>query len=46
MASCPGAYDTLNRSAREAGFRALTVTGPLHQTPAGYRLQARLAELR
>ena len=38
------AYDTLTRSATVAGARPLTVTGPLHQTPAGYRLQVRLLE--
>jgi hypothetical protein len=39
-----GAYDTLTRSAGAAGARPLTVTGPLHQTQAGYRLQVRLVE--
>jgi len=39
-----GAYDTLTRSAGAAGARPLTVTGPLRQTPAGYRLQVRLLE--
>jgi hypothetical protein len=40
-----GAYDTLTRSAGAAGGRPLTITGPLHQTQAGYRLQVRLVEL-
>jgi hypothetical protein len=40
-----GAYDTLTRSAGAAGARPLTITGPLHQTQAGYRLQVRLVEL-
>jgi hypothetical protein len=39
-----GAYGTLIRSARAAGARPLTITGPLHQTQAGYRLQVRLVE--
>ena len=39
-----GAYDTLTRSAGAVGARPLTVTGPLHQTQAGYRLQVRLVE--
>ena len=39
-----GAYDTLTRSAGTGGARPLTVTGPLHQTQAGYRLQVRLVE--
>ena len=39
-----GAYDTLTRSAGGVGARPLTVTGPLHQTQAGYRLQVRLVE--
>ena len=39
-----GAYDTLTRSAGSVGARPLTVTGPLHQTQAGYRLQVRLVE--
>ena len=39
-----GAYDTLTRSAGTVGARPLTVTGPLHQTQAGYRLQVRLVE--
>jgi hypothetical protein len=39
-----GAYDTLTRSAGAVGVRPLTVTGPLHQTQAGYRLQVRLVE--
>ena len=38
------AYDTLTRSAGAVGARPLTVTGPLHQTQAGYRLQVRLVE--
>ena len=38
------AYDTLTRSAGAVGPRPLTVTGPLHQTQAGYRLQVRLVE--
>jgi Integrase core domain len=38
------AYDTLTRSAGAAGAGPLTVTGPLHQTQAGYRLQVRLVE--
>jgi len=38
------AYDTLVRSAGSAGARPLTVTGPLGQTRAGYRLQVRLVE--
>ena len=37
-------YDTLTRSAGAVGARPLTVTGPLHQTQAGYRLQVRLVE--
>jgi hypothetical protein len=39
-----GAYDTLTRSAGAIGARPLTVTGPLHQTQAGYRLQVRQVE--
>ena len=39
-----GAYDALTRSAGGVGARPLTVTGPLHQTQAGYRLQVRLVE--
>ncbi|MGO9784133.1 MAG: galactose oxidase-like domain-containing protein [Streptosporangiaceae bacterium] len=39
-----GAYDTLARSAGAVGARPLTVTGPLHQTQAAYRLQVRLVE--
>jgi hypothetical protein len=39
-----GAYDTLSRSAGAVGARPLMVTGPLHQTQAGYRLQVRLVE--
>ena len=38
------AYDTLTRSPGATGERPLTVTGPLHQTEAGYRLQVRLVE--
>ena len=38
------AYDTLARSSETAGGRPLTVTGPLHQTGAEYRLQVRLIE--
>ena len=37
-------YDTLTRSAGAVGARSLTVTGPLRQTQAGYRLQVRLVE--
>jgi hypothetical protein len=39
-----GAYDTLARPAGSASTRPLTVTGPLHQTQAGYQLQVRLIE--
>jgi len=39
-----GAYDTLTLSAEAIGSRPLTVTGPLHQTPAGYQLQVRLTD--
>ena len=39
------AYGTLVRSPRGAGARQVTVTGPLIQTKAGYRLQVRLVEL-
>jgi galactose oxidase len=39
-----GGYGTLTRSARAAGARPLTITGPLHQTQAGYRPQVRLVE--
>lgn len=39
-----GAYGRLTRLAGTGGARPLTVTGPLHQTPAGYRLQVRLFE--
>ena len=39
-----GAYDTLTRSAGAVGARPLTVTGPLQQTQAAYRLQVRLVE--
>jgi hypothetical protein len=39
-----GAYDTLARSRAAAGARSVTVTGPLQQTQAGYRLQVRLIE--
>jgi galactose oxidase len=38
------AYDVLTRSAGAVGSRPLTVTGPLHQTPAGYQLQVRLTD--
>ena len=38
------AYDTLIHSAGAAGAQRLTVTGPLHQTQAGHRLQVRLIE--
>jgi hypothetical protein len=38
------AYDTLTRSTGVVDARPLTVTGPLHQTQAGYRLQVRLVE--
>ena len=38
------AYDTLTRSPGATDARPLTVTGPLHQTEAGYRLQVRLVE--
>ena len=38
------AYDTLTRSAGVVDARPLTVTGPLHQTQAGYRLQVRLVK--
>jgi hypothetical protein len=38
------AYDTLTRSAQAASVQLLTVTGPLHQTPTGYRLQVRLVD--
>jgi hypothetical protein len=38
------AYDMLARSAGDVGTRPLTVTGPLHQTHAGYHLQVRLVE--
>jgi galactose oxidase len=47
QAAAPGeasAYDTLVRSAGSAGAQPLTVTGPLHQTQDGYRLQVRLIE--
>ena len=39
-----GAYDTLTRSAGAVGARSLTVTGPLYQTQAGYRLQVRVVD--
>ena len=39
-----GAYGTLTRAAGAVGARPLTVTGPLHQTQAAYRLQVRLVE--
>ena len=38
------AYDTLTRSAGSVGARPLAITGPLHQTHAGYQLQVRLVE--
>jgi hypothetical protein len=38
------AYNRASRSLGVAGARRLTVTGPLHQTRAGYRLQVRLVE--
>ena len=38
------AYDTLAHSSEAVGGRPLTVTGPLHQTGAEYRLQVRLVE--
>ncbi|HUK69374.1 MAG TPA: galactose oxidase-like domain-containing protein [Streptosporangiaceae bacterium] len=38
------AYDTLTGSSGAADARRLMVTGPLHQTSAGYRLQVRLVE--
>jgi galactose oxidase len=38
------AYDTLTHSAGAARARPLTITGPLYQTQAGYRLQVRLVE--
>jgi hypothetical protein len=47
QAADPGeaaAYDTLIRSAGAVGSRPLTVTGPLHQTQAGYQLQVRLVD--
>jgi hypothetical protein len=49
QAAAPGeaiAYDTLVRAAESAGAQPLTVTGPLHQTQDGYRLQVRLIETR
>jgi galactose oxidase len=39
------AYNTLTQSAAAASAQRLTVTGPLGQTEAGYRLQVRLVEL-
>ena len=40
-----GAYGTLTRSARAAGARPLTITGPLRQSQqAGYQLQVRVVE--
>jgi hypothetical protein len=47
QAAAPGeasAYDTLVRAAGSAAAQPLTVTGPLHQTQDGYRLQVRLIE--
>ena len=38
------AYDVLTRLAGAADARPLRVTGPLHQTEAGYQLQVRLVE--
>jgi len=38
------AYDALTRLVGAADARRLTVTGPLQQTEAGYRLQVRLVE--
>ena len=38
------AYDSLTGSSQATGTRRLTVTGPLSQTQAGYRLQVRLVE--
>jgi galactose oxidase len=38
------AYDTLARSSGATDARRLTVTGPLQQTGAGYRLQVRVVE--
>ena len=38
------AYNTLARSSGAADARRLTVTGPLQQTSAGYRLQVRIVE--
>ena len=38
------AYDTLARSSGATDARRLTVTGPLQQTDAGYRLQVRVVE--
>jgi hypothetical protein len=39
------AYDTLTHSLAAPQARPVTVTGPLHQTQAEYRLQVRLIEL-
>ena len=39
------AYSMLIRSRRMAGAQRLTVTGPITQTEATYRIQVRLAEL-
>ena len=38
------AYNTLARSSAATDARRLTVTGPLQQTGAGYRLQVRMVE--
>jgi galactose oxidase len=38
------AYDTLTRSAGKVGAQPLALTGPLHQTQVGYRLQVRMVE--
>ena len=48
QAAGPGeaaAYGTLARAAEAAGARPLTITGPLHQAQAGYRLEVRLVDL-
>ena len=39
------AYATLGQSVASGSTRPVTVTGPLNQTQAGYRLQVRLVEL-
>lgn len=44
QASEAAAYGTLARASRTPGARHVTVTGPLTQTEAGYRLQVRLAQ--